>query len=73
MSYRSEEITKYKTIVKCDDCGREREISTTPTPLGFDNRMNGALQNRYSFTQEGGVFKNYCSRCQEIRREAKES
>jgi hypothetical protein len=69
MSYRCEEITNFETIVKCDGCGSERKIAATSTPLGFDSRMNGALQNGYSFTQEGGVFKNYCFSCQSKRRD----
>lgn len=63
MSYREEEIVTYKTTVICDKCGAERVLAERPTPLGFDNRMNGALSSGYTFTQEGGVFKNYCFKC----------
>jgi hypothetical protein len=67
MSFRSEKITTYKTIVICDECGEEKDISETKDPLGFDNRMNGSLQNGYSFTQEGNKFKNYCTKCKSKR------
>jgi predicted dinucleotide-binding enzyme len=64
MAYWTEEVKTYKTVVICDDCGSKKVIAETKEPIGFDNRMNGALQNGYSFTQEGSVFKNYCFSCQ---------
>jgi len=63
MSYRTEEVKTYRTFVICDDCGKERNITTTDKPIGFDGRMNGALCSGYSFTQSGGAFKNYCRDC----------
>ncbi|MEK4196172.1 hypothetical protein NYE59_24045 [Paenibacillus sp. FSL L8-0323] len=71
MSFRTEEIKTYRSIVICDDCRKEKIIAETCTPLGFDSRMNGSLQNGYTFTQEGSVFKNYCYQCQSKRREGK--
>lgn len=70
MSFRTDEIKTYRTIVICDDCGKEKVIADSDIPLGFDNRMNGALQNGYMFKQEGNVFKNYCFQCESKRREA---
>jgi hypothetical protein len=66
MAFRIEEIKRYKTIVVCDNCGKERELSYLDHPLGFDDWMNGALHTGYTFKNEGnGVFQNYCEECKE--------
>ncbi|MGX5569551.1 hypothetical protein ACWKT7_28125 [Bacillus toyonensis] len=65
MALRTEEIKSYKTVVICDDCGKETVLRETSTPLGFDSRMNGAITNGYTFKQEGNQFKNYCKDCKQ--------
>ncbi|WP_041123068.1 hypothetical protein [Jeotgalibacillus alimentarius] len=63
MAFRTEEVTNYKTIVICDDCKKESVLNTTPTPMGFDNKMNGALSLGYTFKDNGKRFMNYCNSC----------
>lgn len=63
MSYRTEEIKAFKTLVICDDCGKETPLRTMDFPLNFNERMNGALSKGYSFTDTGGQFKNFCKEC----------
>lgn len=64
MAYEVEEIKTYKTHVVCDDCGDKVLLSEGRSPLGFDNRMNGALAKGFTFKNYGdGVFKNYCKGC----------
>ncbi|PHD57719.1 hypothetical protein [Bacillus wiedmannii] len=65
MAFRTEEIKTYKTVVICDDCGKERTLRSTSTPLGFDGKMNSALSEGYTFKQEGIWFKNYCEDCKQ--------
>jgi hypothetical protein len=63
MAFRTEEITRFKTIVICDDCKAERVLWESPQPLGFDNKMNRALAEGYTFKSDGKHFKNYCKVC----------
>ncbi|MDA2113527.1 hypothetical protein PDN20_30450 [Bacillus cereus] len=66
MAFRTKETKTYTTIVICDDCGKERVLCcATFDPLGFNEKMNGALSNGYMFKQEGNHFKNYCGDCKE--------
>jgi hypothetical protein len=61
MAFRIEEIKRYQTFVICDRCRKETQLSDLDYPLGFDDRMNGALHTGYTFKNEGnGVFRNYC-------------
>ena len=64
MAFRTEEIKLFKNIVICDDCGYETKLGETIVPMGFDNRMNGALSKGYTFkADDNGRFKNYCKKC----------
>lgn len=63
MAFRTKEIKSYTTTVICDDCGKERILCTSFEPLGFNERMNGALSSGYTFKKEGNHFKNYCIDC----------
>lgn len=63
MAFRTEEIIRYKTLVICDDCKKEKLLLETSEPLGFDNKMNGALASGYTFKDSGKQFMNYCPDC----------
>ena len=65
MAFRHESKITYKTIVVCDDCKKETTLSDGDSlPLGFDNRMNGAITKGYTFKTYGGKeYKNYCKEC----------
>ncbi|MGO4345516.1 hypothetical protein AB4Z45_08495 [Paenibacillus sp. MCAF9] len=63
MAFRTDEITTFRTVVICDSCKSERELSLGKTPLGFDNRMNGAIHFGYTFLNTGKQFMNYCEKC----------
>lgn len=63
VAFRVDEVTTYKTIVICDKCKRERVLREGTQPLGFDNRMNGALTFGYTFKEVDGHFVNHCPKC----------
>jgi hypothetical protein len=63
MAFRTEEVKSYKTMAICDDCKKETMIAETPQPLGFENKMNGALASGYTFKDTGKQFVNYCKTC----------
>lgn len=65
MAFRTEEMKSYKTVVVCDDCGKEELLCKTNCPPSFDTRMSGALSKGYTFKKEGNHFKNYCERCKQ--------
>ncbi|MED2846551.1 hypothetical protein [Bacillus toyonensis] len=65
MAFRTEEIKSYKTVVICDDCGKEEVLRTTIYPPNFDTRMNDAISRGYTFKQEENQFKNYCEGCKQ--------
>ncbi|MED1568462.1 hypothetical protein [Bacillus paramycoides] len=63
MAFRTEEIKTYKTVVICDDCGKEETLRTTNCPPSFETKMNGVLSKGDTFKDIGKQFKNYCSGC----------
>ncbi|WP_205206381.1 hypothetical protein [Bacillus sp. H1a] len=56
MAFRIEEIKTYKTVVICDDCGKEETLRTTNCPPSFETKMNGALSKGDTFKDIGKQF-----------------
>lgn len=66
MAFRVDEVKVFKTYVICDDCGANMLLADRE--LGFDQRMNGAIANGFTFKNYGdGTFKNHCRPCQRKR------
>lgn len=65
--YRVEQVVEYKTSVVCDGCSKTYTIHRGKTPLDSGGREQATLSRGYTFREEGGVFKNYCRACQEVR------
>lgn len=64
---------KHKTVtyVVCDCCGKSTRLGES---LNWDNQMNGALSEGYTFKDfdGSGRFMNYCRDCRRNYEEATE-